>query len=305
MPLLAPVPTVVVGNWVVGGAGKTPTTLALLAHLQDRGWKPGVVSRGYARSGQTVQRVDPLVHSAQEVGDEPLLMARRSGVPVVVGHDRRRAREWLLHTAPEVDIVLADDGLQHHRLCRDLEVVVVDERGAGNGWCLPAGPLREPLPQRLSERTLVLYSGGSAVLKLPGYRAQRQLAGVQRLQDWLQTRPRAPDGGWSELRGLAVHAAAGIGVPERFFNALRQQGLSLVHTHALPDHDTWDDAPWPADVGDVIVTEKDAVKLTAAHVADSTTRVWVARLDLVLPTEFVAELDRRLQSLRPPRSATA
>lgn len=302
--VLAPVPTVVVGNWVVGGAGKTPTTMALLAYLQGRGWTPGLVSRGYGRSGLTVQRVDPLVHTAQEVGDEPLLMARRSGVPVVVGRDRQRAREWLLHTAPEVDIVVSDDGLQHHRLWRDLEVVVVDERGAGNGWCLPAGPLREPLPQRLSARTLVLYSSGSATLELPGYRAQRQLCGLQRLQDWLQGRPCTTEGGWRELQGRSVHAAAGIAVPERFFAALRQQGLSLAHTHALPDHDAWDSVPWPAHAGDVVVTEKDAVKLAASHAAHFGTRVWVARLDLVLPTDFIADLDRRLQALRPPHSAT-
>lgn len=304
-PHTAAVPTLVVGNWVVGGAGKTPTTLALLAHLQNRGWTPGVVSRGFGRLGQTVQRVDPLVHKAQEVGDEPLLLARRSGVPVVVGPDRQRARDWLLQTAPEVDIVVADDGLQHHRLWRDLEVVVVDERGAGNGWCLPAGPLREPVPARPSEHMLVLYSSGAASLALCGYCAQRQLSGVQSLQDWLLRRPCPPDGGWGELKGRALHAAAGIAVPERFFSALRRQGLRLEQTYALPDHDAWDGMPWPAHAADAIVTEKDAVKLAACTAAFASTRVWVARLDLDLPHDFTAELDRRLQALRRPQPSTA
>lgn len=294
----APVPTIVVGNWVVGGAGKTPTTLALLAHLQKAGWTPGVVSRGYGRrSGQTLL-VDPLRSHAQDVGDEPLLLARRAGVRVVVGRDRRRAREHLLQSCPEVNVVVADDGLQHHRLWRDLEVVVVDERGAGNGWCIPAGPLREPLPPTLPPKTLLLYSAGVATLGLPGFLAQRHLAGIQTLQDWLAGQPCPADGGWEAVRGLQMQAAAAIAVPERFFESLRQHGIALAQTHALPDHDPWNALPWDASVREVIITEKDAVKLTDLALHPTSTRVWVARLDLCLPADFTMALDQRLQAIR-------
>jgi len=299
------VPTLVVGNWVVGGAGKTPATLAILAHLQASGWTPGVISRGYGRRGRDGAWVDPHGSEASEVGDEPILIARRAGVPVVVGRDRHLARTLLLQQAPEVDIVVADDGLQHHRLWRDLEVVVVDERGAGNGQCLPAGPLREPLPQRLHDRTLVLYSAGVATLSLPGHRAQRQLSGVQRLEDWSQGQPLAPGGGWGELHHRSLHAAAGIAVPERFFAALRAQGLDLRATHALPDHDPWLQVPWPAGTTDVVVTEKDAVKLLRQGARLSPTRVWVARLDLCLPPDFKHSLDQRLGRPSPTAPGAA
>ncbi|MFM8930221.1 MAG: tetraacyldisaccharide 4'-kinase [Betaproteobacteria bacterium] len=304
-PAHAAVPTIVVGNWVVGGAGKTPATLALLAHLQGAGWTPGVVSRGYGRhSGQTLL-VDPLSSRAEDVGDEPLLLARRAGVRVAVGRDRRRAREHLLQSCPEVNLVVADDGLQHHRLWRDLEVVVVDERGAGNGRCIPAGPLREPLPTTLPPRALLLYSAGVATLGLPGFLAQRHLAGIQTLQDWLAGQPCPADGGWEAVRDLQMHAAAAIAVPERFFESLRQRGITLAQTHPLPDHDPWHTLPWDASVREVIVTEKDAVKLTDLALHHGSTRIWVARLDLRLPTDFTQALDQRLHAFRPGRAFKA
>lgn len=296
------VPTVVVGNWVVGGAGKTPTTLALLRHLQKQGWTPGVISRGFGSevSAVTLVRADTSV--AHEVGDEPLLMARTAQVPVAVGRDRCAARRHLLEQHAEVDIVVADDGLQHHRLSRDLQVVVVDERGAGNGWCLPAGPLREPIPTQLPPNTWVLYSGGEPTLALPGYRGQRRLTCVQSLQDWQAGAAPGADGGWGALQGLTLHAAAGIAVPQRFFDLLEARGLNLAATYALPDHDAWTHAPWPTGTADAVITEKDAVKLLARPHAgpQSETRVWVARLDLHLPPEFLASVDARLQALRPP-----
>lgn len=293
----ARVPTIVVGNWVVGGAGKTPTTLALLNHLQRTGWSPGVISRGYGRGSRTAQAVNPRLSVAEEVGDEPLLIAQRGRVPVVVGQDRCAARDLLLSLAPEVDIVLADDGLQHHRLWRDLSIVVVDERGVGNGWCLPAGPLRQSVPRHLPLDTLLLYSAGEASLALPGYCAHRQLSAVQPLSDWAAGRPWPSHGGWDALKGLELHAAAAIAVPERFFAALRHQGLELASTHALPDHDPWHTAPWPHGIREVIVTEKDAVKLAPRAARAGNTRLWVARLDLGLPVDFTQVLDRRLVAL--------
>ncbi|HZE91209.1 MAG TPA: tetraacyldisaccharide 4'-kinase, partial [Rhizobacter sp.] len=152
-----PVPVLVVGNLIAGGAGKTPTTLALVAMLRTRGWTPGIVSRGYGRQAAGVQLADKKTPASQ-VGDEPLLMHLRSGVPVAVGADRVAAARMLLDAHPQITLLLSDDGLQHWRLARDAQVIVFDERGAGNGWLLPAGPLREPLPQRVPPRSVVVYN---------------------------------------------------------------------------------------------------------------------------------------------------
>ncbi|HEY0858325.1 MAG TPA: tetraacyldisaccharide 4'-kinase, partial [Albitalea sp.] len=151
------VPVVVVGNLIAGGAGKTPTVQAVVAALRSQGWCPGVISRGYGRSDE-----GPVVHvggntPSEQAGDEPLLLHIRAGVPVVVARDRVAAAQALLSVHPEVDVIVSDDGLQHLRLARDVQLIVFDERGAGNGWLLPAGPLREPLPRRVPPRTLVLY----------------------------------------------------------------------------------------------------------------------------------------------------
>jgi tetraacyldisaccharide 4'-kinase len=145
-----PVPVVVVGNRVVGGAGKTPTTIALLQHLQSTGWRPGVLSRGYkaAGDGNTPTLIDASSSpglDARRTGDEPLLIWQRTRVPIMVGRDRAASGLALLSAHPEVNVLVCDDGLQHLRLQRDIEIIVFDERGAGNGWLLPAGPLREPI----------------------------------------------------------------------------------------------------------------------------------------------------------------
>jgi len=145
-----PVPVLVVGNVVVGGAGKTPTVMAVVAALARRGHRPGIVSRGHGRAGSAPRVVAQADHP-HDVGDEPLLLARRSGVPVAVGRDRVAAARTLMQAHPEVDVIVADDGLQHRALPRRAELLVFDERGAGNGLLLPAGPLREPLPRRLAD----------------------------------------------------------------------------------------------------------------------------------------------------------
>ena len=298
------IPTVVVGNWVVGGAGKTPTTIAVLKHLQARGWKPGVVSRGFGRRGSGLRLVSPDQDRAEDVGDEPLLIARSTQVPVMVGSDRAAGSLALKAACPEVDILVADDGLQHHRLRRDLNIVVVDERGAGNGHCLPAGPLREPIPPRLPPDTLLLYSAGLRTLELPGHLAIRTLAGVQTLGAWERGEPIAQDGGWTALRGGEVLAAAGIAVPRRFFEALEAQGLKLIRC-PLPDHHHFETLPWPESTTRVVVTEKDAVKLAHSHGerrphADRVglATVWVAKLDLLPDASFWSALDQRLEPLR-------
>ena len=298
-PQRSDVPVIVVGNLIAGGAGKTPTTIAVVRLLRAFGWHPGVVSRGHGRRGQGLMAVsrDSL---ARECGDEPLLIRLRTGMPVMVSSDRVAAARALLAAHPEVDIIVADDGLQHHRLARDLQIVVFDERGAGNGLALPAGPLRAPLPTAVPPATLVLYNAQRASTALPGWRAARRLAGVLSLADWWQGQsPQAAS--WRALQRVPVLAAAGMATPERFFSQLRRQGMQLTRTLALPDHYAFETLPWPADTADVIVTEKDAVKLRPASLptSNASTRIWVAPLDFEPEVAFAAALKRHYP--HPPK----
>ncbi|CAN5321443.1 hypothetical protein BH11PSE9_BH11PSE9_20010 [soil metagenome] len=178
-----PVPVIVVGNLLAGGAGKTPTVMALVAMLRRHGYTPGIVSRGYGRSGDAFVDVTPQTPATQ-AGDEPLLLRLRTGAPVVVGRDRAGAGRKLLRLHPKVDIIVSDDGLQHLALARDAQVLVFDERGAGNGWLLPAGPMREAMPAEVPPRSVVLYNAASQTTRLKGTLAQRSLAGAVGLRDW-------------------------------------------------------------------------------------------------------------------------
>jgi tetraacyldisaccharide 4'-kinase len=297
-PPRLPVPVVVVGNMVVGGAGKTPVTLALIEILRAEGWRPGVVSRGYGRRGDGLRDVAP-DDDAAACGDEPLLLRRRAGVPVVVGADRAAAARALLAAHPQVDLLVSDDGLQHHALPRDLQLVVFDERGVGNGWCLPAGPLREPMPAVPWPDTLVLYNAPQATTHWAGEPLERTLGAAVPLADWWQGRSdRArPLEAWRGQQGLAV---AGTARPQRFFDALRERGLS-VSTQALPDHHDFATLPWAADTARVFLTEKDAVKLRPQRLdASAATEVWVVPLHIVLP-----EGVRTAARSALPRPATA
>lgn len=294
-------PVVVVGNRIAGGAGKTPTVIALLDHLRRRGWRPGVVSRGQGRAASGVQPVRADT-PAGAVGDEPLLIHLRSGAPVFVGRDRVAAAQALLVARPEVDVIVADDGLQHRRLARDVEVVVFDARGAGNGWLLPAGPLREPIDTPSSAAaTLVLYNADAPSTPLAGYGGRRSLVGAVALAAWWQGEP-ASAATLNALRGRPVLACAGIAQPQRFFEQLRAAGLE-VQEQALADHANFTPLPWPAEARDVIVTEKDAVKLPAGRVLRERpgTRVWVAPLDFSPEPAFFAALDAALAPLSPRR----
>jgi tetraacyldisaccharide 4'-kinase len=295
-----PVPVVVVGNWVVGGAGKTPTLLALIELLRQRGYTPGVISRGYGREKLHGAVVDVQADtSASSCGDEPLLIYLRSKVPVVVGCDRIAAGQHLLQQHPEVNVILSDDGLQHWRLQRDVEVLVWDERGVGNGFVLPAGLLREPLPllglkakatmSGLSANPAghvpqVIYNAARATTPLAGAVVQRRLRGVCSLQDWWAGRS-ASLAALHALRGRLIWAVAGLARPERFFDMLRAQGLS-IHTLVLPDHHPYISCPWPDTASDVVVSEKDAVKLSPTSVLFIKTRVWVAPLDFEIPAQW-------------------
>ena len=273
-----PVPVLVVGNLIVGGAGKTPTVIALVQLLRAHGYRPGVVSRGHGRQLQGLRAVGNDSPAAL-VGDEPLLIHRRTGAPCWVGRDRPAAGEALLAAHPEVDLLICDDGLQHRRLQRDIEVIVFDERGAGNGMLLPAGPLREDLPAALGKNCLLLYNAAQPSTPLPGELLQRHLGDAVPLQAWLadSAAGRMP---LSALRGRRLLAAAGIAAPERFFNALEAEGLTITRM-PLPDHHDFAAPPWPATGAEVIVTEKDAVKLTPA--APGSSPVWVVGLDFTIP----------------------
>ena len=284
-----PVPVVVVGNWIVGGAGKTPTTMALLKLLQAHGIAAGVISRGYGRADSAIRLVTRASRAA-EVGDEPLLIHLRSGVPVAVGRDRVAAARALLAAHPRLRLLISDDGLQHWRLPRALSVLVFDERGLGNGRLLPAGPLRQR--RALSaEPSLVLYNASAPSTPLPGHLARRRLAGAVELTAWWRGEPARPEA-LAALRGRPLRAAAGMAQPERFFAMLRDEGL-MVEGLALPDHHDFATLPWPAETAELLLTEKDAVKLDPARLG--TTRAWVVALDFRPEESF----ERALLALLP------
>lgn len=289
-PWRAPVPVVVVGNLIAGGAGKTPTVIAVVQALQAAGRRPGVVSRGHGRRTRGTRVIAP-GDPAAEVGDEPWLIARRTGAPVAVGERRVEAARALLARPQPPDVLVADDGLQHHALARDLELWVFDERGAGNGALLPAGPLRQPLPARLPPQARVLYNAPAPSTPLPGPCAQRGLAGAVPLADWHCGAPMDP-GALAALRGRPLHAIAGIAAPERFFGMLRAAGLQ-IEPQPLPDHADLSTPPWPAGTAEVLCTEKDAAKLDPLRCAG--VAVWVVGLDFRLPDT----LREALQELRP------
>jgi tetraacyldisaccharide 4'-kinase len=282
-----PVPVIVVGNIFIGGTGKTPLTIWLVDALRAAGFRPGVISRGFGGEGSGAREVTP-DSSAQAAGDEPLLIAHRTGCPVVVGRARGEAGRALLAAHPEVDVLVADDGLQHYALARDVEVVLFDGRGVGNGWLLPAGPLREP-PSRRRDFTVVNTTNLTPKLAraVGGQPFRMELAGryAERLCD--------PDERVSlaELKGRRLVAAAGIGNPGRFFALLDDAGLAF-QSMPLPDHHDFLDAPFEdVDADAILITEKDAVKCRQIENLKHDPRLWVvpvtARIDAALAEQIV------------------
>lgn len=253
---------IVVGNVLAGGAGKTPTVISIVQHLKSQGCRVGVISRGYGRDGEDCREVKP-DSRPQEVGDEPLLLRHATQVPVFVGRNRVAAAKALLQQHPQTEIIVCDDGLQHYRLYRDLEICVFDDRGCGNRWLLPAGPLRErwpriPLPQagQHRDRFMVLHTGSHPAFA--GYTAQRSLAPHMVRLDGTEI----PIGMLGTCGSQPIMAVAGIAQPEMFFAMLRTLGLSLEKTLALPDHYDFDSLPRSVYEGyQLICTEKDAGKL--------------------------------------------
>lgn len=273
-----PVPVIVVGNVVAGGAGKTPVVIAILEHLQARGLRAGLVSRGYGRRGADCR--EALADSdAAQVGDEPLLVKRRTGAPVYVAPARAQAGATLLGAYPETQVLVSDDGLQHLALQRDIEICVFDDRGIGNGWLLPAGPLRESWP-----RTVDLALRPATRADIAGYTLRRELA-----QHAFRADGRRVE--LAQLRGQPLHAVAGIAEPEAFFRMLRDAGLQLAACHALPDHHGFDRAlDLPRDAV-VVCTEKDAVKLWRLR-----PDAWAAPLQLEIEPGFWRAFDQLLDA---------
>jgi tetraacyldisaccharide 4'-kinase len=243
------VPVVVVGNLSVGGTGKTPLVCWLAANLAGMGFDPGVVTRGYGGSSGNVRIIEP-TDDPNLVGDEPILLARRAGVPVAVGRDRPAAAQLLVNAG--CNVVLSDDGLQHYAMARDCEIIVIDgDRRFGNGWLLPAGPLRES-PDRLAAADAVVVNGGRA--PPDGALCMRLEAQAASSLDGRSAKP------LGEFAGISVHAVAGIGNPQRFFNMLRAHGIEVIG-HPLPDHARLNSSDITfADERPVLMTEKDAVK---------------------------------------------
>jgi tetraacyldisaccharide 4'-kinase len=264
-----PVPVVIVGNISVGGTGKTPLTLWLAQQLIENGWHPGIVSRGYTKNSAQKKTPHEVTGDdmADEVGDEPLLMAQRALCPVWIGRDRPAAALALLQAHPECDIILSDDGLQHYRLQRDAEIVVVDgARRFGNGLLLPAGPLREPVSRLKKVDAVVVNSGATQ-----GDEIAMRLEGT-RFYNLLNPEMVVSAG---EFFGQNLHAIAGIGHPQRFFAHLEHLGLT-AQPHAFPDHYRYaatDIAFEDADA--ILMTEKDAVKCASF----ATEQCWVLRVD--------------------------
>lgn len=285
------VPVVVVGNITAGGSGKTPLTIWLVEHLRARGLRPGVVSRGYGGSARGCVEVGP-ASDAATVGDEPLLVQRRTGAPVVVGRDRVAAVRTLLARHPGVDVVVSDDGLQHYRLRRDLELAVVDAAvGLGNGWPLPAGPLREPARRLRTVDAVLRVVRGEAdgrPLEVASWRVDTRPGRAWRLLDPGESRALA------ELPGHDWLAVAGIGRPQGFFDMLARAGLRFS-ARAYPDHHLFRPGELPAG-RPVLMTEKDAVKCFAFAETDW----WAVSLDVAPEAGFADWLDARLSMT--PRS---
>ena len=277
------VPVIVVGHLVAGGTGKTPVTLFLVESLKAHGYRPGIVSRGYGRRRTSLLAVGPR-STVDDVGDEPLLLWRRCGCPVVVAGDRVAAARALL--AHDVDVIVADDGLQHHRLGRDVELCVIDgERGFGNGWRLPAGPLRES-PARLDSVDAVLVNAGTAASHCAvAARCAPAVCFTLRAEHAV----RLADGHSVPLaafRGREVYAVAGIGNPARFFRTLETLGIA-IRRHPLSDHARIDPVSLEFDEAlDVLMTEKDAARLPAT----GDRRLWYVPVDLEAEAADLAAL---------------
>lgn len=276
-----PVPVIVVGNITVGGSGKTPFVIWLTHYLQQQGWRPGIISRGYGGNAEYYPYTVKQHSKAEVAGDEPLLIHRRTQCPVVIAPDRVAAGKQLLDEF-SCDVIITDDGLQHYRLQRDIEIVIIDaKRGLGNQTCLPAGPLREP-KARLQSVDFVVYHGKQHETQL-----SMQLSIQQAI---LLIAPNTSKPLQSFCSG-PVHAVAGIGHPQRFFEQLQQLGLTII-PHAFADHHAYTaadlqfDEPYP-----ILMTEKDAVKCQSFATAD----MWSVPADAIVSPSLGPQIEQKLR----------
>jgi len=318
----APVPVAVVGNLYVGGTGKTPVVIAAVEGLRAHGWTPGVISRGYGVELGTTPRVGQGALAPAEFGDEPALIARASGAPVAVHPKRALAAQALLQAHPDVDVIVSDDGLQHLQLARDVEIVVQDERGVGNGRLLPAGPLREPAT-RLREVDAVITNAAwdtsapdatapSATprhfrMRLEPEGAWNLVDGTRHPLSWFarpeqdgpiedSSKDDAIVGGpieASPIEGSPIAAAAGIGNPQRFFRTLREAGIVPATELPLPDHYDYAHSPFGAvRARHILITAKDAVKCAALN----DPRLWEVRVTARFSGDFAGWLSDALKT---------
>jgi tetraacyldisaccharide 4'-kinase len=278
----AGVPVIVVGNINVGGTGKTPLIIKLCEILQQQGLKPGIISRGYGSKSSIYPLEIMRSTHARDAGDEPLLLAQRTQCPVIIGPDRQADIQLLLERHG-CNIILSDDGMQHYRMHRDVEIAVVDiARRFGNGFCLPAGPLREPV-QRLRSVDMVIANGGLA----------SQLSFTIKPVQLISLAEVGKVSSLSQFSGQKVHAVAGIGHPQRFFNTLAEHGIEYI-PHAFPDHHDFaindlhfgDDLP-------VIMTEKDAVKCAGFYMP----RHWYLTIDIELSSIARQRIDHLIEQV--------
>lgn len=288
-----PVPVIVVGNIFVGGTGKTPCVIWLVEALRQAGYTPGVISRGHGANSQEIQAVNE-TSAPDKVGDEPLLIFQRTKCPLWIGRNRAAAAQALLNAHPEVDVILSDDGLQHYALQRDIEIVLCDERGDGNGFMLPAGPLREPTSRQrdftiINSATALPLSNGTASMQLIGDFAEHLPNRSHRVAlNALHTLSPTP-----HTHPLKMAAAAGIGNPQRFFSLLRSAGLKIVEI-PLPDHFDYKTNPFlKIDADIILITEKDAVKC-AFFDSLPNEQLWVvpvvAQIDAAISEQIVEKL---------------
>lgn len=284
-----PVPVIVIGNIFVGGTGKTPFAIWLIAQLRAHGFSPGVISRGYGGQVEQVQAVNGGM-SPLFVGDEPLLIAQKTGVPMMVGRNRVAAAQALLAAHPEVDVIVSDDGLQHYAIDRTIEIQLSDTRGHGNGWLLPAGPLREPA----SRRSDFYVINGGAVSADNTYAMQLLAVRAEQLAQ------RSEHINLSELAdksgAMQIAAVAGIGNPARFFTMLRTQGVRLSEEHALADHFDFASNPFQNIAADIIlITEKDAVKCASNPSLVQDARLWVVPVEATISGSLTKNIVEKLR----------
>ncbi len=273
------IPVIVVGNITAGGTGKTPLTLAIVDYLKQQGYRPAIVSRGYGGQTQYPALVTEQ-STAQQVGDEPLLMFLQSRVPVVVAPKRAEAVAYL-QDRQLADVIVCDDGLQHYALARDIEIVVIDgTRGLGNGKLLPEGALREP-PSRLNSVDLIVVNG-QGYTHSPAFQMNLQPSAWQLVGNFLNKEsPQPPQ---------TIHAVAGIGNPERFFKQLEQQGFTVIR-HAFVDHHqfTAQDLAFDDELA-IVMTAKDAVKCQTF----ANDKMWQVPVVAQLSDEFYQQLSKKL-----------